>query len=108
MDMEASNAAMNTRLEEVLEQTADVRQTITDLESNLATARQGETAAKARAAELEAENNRISGRIGDYRDSVPVRWAFLAVGLMVLVGFFAGFLWFDHRSRKRYGGFRVY
>ena len=44
----------------------------------------------------------------DFRGSVPVRWAFLAVGLMLLVGFFGGFLWFDYRSRKRYGGFRVY
>ncbi len=108
MELEASNADINARLEQVLEQTSDVRQTITDLESELATTKQGEAAALGRATELEAESSRSSERMANFRDSVPVRWAFLAAGLMVLVGFFAGFLWFDNRSRKRYGGFRVY
>jgi len=108
IELEASTAAMNTRLEQVLAQTADVRQTIDDLESELAIAKQGEAAASTRVTKLEADNSRFNDRMANFRGSVPVRWALLAIGLMVLVGFFAGFLWFDHRSRKRYGGFRVY
>lgn len=108
MELEASHADINARLEQVLEQTSDVRQTIAALESELATAKQGEATALERATELEVESSRSSERMANFRDSVPVRWAFLAAGLMVLVGFFAGFLWFDNRSRKRYGGFRVY
>ena len=108
IELEASNAASNARLEKVLAQTSDVRQTIGDLESELATATAAAAAALARATELETENNTFNERMVSFRSSVPVRWAFLAAGLMLLVGFFAGFLWFDHRSRKRYGGFRVY
>ena len=108
IELEASTAAMNTRLEQVLAQTADVRQTIDDLESELAIAKQGEAAASTRVTKLEADNSSFNDRMANFRGSVPVRWALLAIGLMVLVGFFAGFLWFDHRSRKRYGGFRVY
>ena len=108
MELEASNAKVNARLEQVLAQTSDVRQTIDDLESELAAATTAGAAAVARATELEAENNAFNERMVDFRGSVPVRWAFLAAGLMLLVGLFAGFLWFDHRSRKRYGGFRVY
>ena len=108
IELEASTAAMNTRLEQVLAQTADVRQTIDDLESELAISKQGEAAASTRVTELEAGKSRFDDRMANFRGSVPVRWALVAIGLMVLVGFFAGFLWFDHRSRKRYGGFRVY
>ena len=108
MELEASNAEINTRLELVLAQTADVRKTIADLESELATAKTDGAVALARATKLEAEKIRSSERMANFRDSVPVRWAFLAAALMVMVGFFSGFLWFDSRSRKRYGGFRVY
>lgn len=108
IELEAANAKINARLEQVLTQTSDVRQTIGDLESELATARTEGAAALARATELEDDNTRFNERMVNFRGSVPIRWAFLAVGLMLLVGFFSGFLWFDHRSRKRYGGFRVY
>ncbi|MCH8219996.1 MAG: TIGR04211 family SH3 domain-containing protein [Proteobacteria bacterium] len=108
MELEAANAKINDRLEKVLAQTSDVRQTIAGLESELATAKTEGAAALARATELEVDNTRFNERMIDFRGSVPVRWAFLAAGLMLLVGFFSGFLWFDYRSRKRYGGFRVY
>ncbi len=108
MELEAANAKINDRLEKVLAQTSDVRQTIAGLESELATATTEGAAALARATELEVDNTRFNERMVNFRGSVPVRWAFLAAGLMLLVGFFSGFLWFDYRSRKRYGGFRVY
>ena len=108
IELEASNADIEARLEKVLAQTSDVRQTITGLESELAKAKEEGAIAAARATELETENSRFNERMANFRGSVPVRWAFLAAGLMLLVGFFSGFLWFDHRSRKRYGGFRVY
>ena len=108
MELEASNADITARLEKVLAQTSDVRQTIADLESELAKAKEEGAIAAEAASGLEIENSRFNERMANFRGSVPVRWAFLAAGLMVLVGFFAGFLWFDHRSRKRYGGFRVY
>ena len=108
MELEASNADITARLEKVLAQTSDVRQTIADLESELAKAKEEGAISSEAASGLEIENSRFNERMANFRGSVSVRWAFLAAGLMVLVGFFAGFLWFDHRSRKRYGGFRVY
>lgn len=108
MELEAANAKINDRLEKVLAQTSDVRQTIAGLESELATAKTEGAAALARATELEVDNTRFNERMINFRGSVPVRWAFLAAVLMLLVGSFSGFLWFDYRSRKRYGGFRVY
>lgn len=108
MELEAANAKINDRLEKVLAQTSDVRQTIAGLESELATAKTEGAAALVRATELEVDNTRFNERMINFRGSVPVRWAFLAAVLMLLVGSFSGFLWFDYRSRKRYGGFRVY
>ncbi len=108
LELEAASAAAKTRLDSVLAQTTDVRQTITDLERELAVSREKAEQATSRVAELESETGRFNQRMGDFRSSVPVRWALLAASLMLVIGAFAGFLWFDQRSRKRFGGFRVY
>jgi len=61
-----------------------------------------------RLAELEAENRDYRERlsIGGWR--LPWRWA--AGGMLVALvgGLVAGMWWFDFRSRKRHGGFRIY
>jgi len=61
-----------------------------------------------RLAELEAQNQEYAERlsIGGWR--VPWRWAAGAMAVALLGGLFAGTWWFDYRSRKRHGGFRIY
>jgi len=62
----------------------------------------------ARIAELEAENQDFRERlsIGGWR--LPWRWAAGGMLAALLGGLVAGMWWFDYRSRKRHGGFRIY
>lgn len=108
MELEAENSQVSARLNTVLEQTSDVRKSIDALEAQLAEASEARDIAVTEAGELREENERFESRMSSYRDSVPMTWAMIAAGLMLMLGLFAGFMFFDYRSRKRFGGFRVY
>jgi uncharacterized protein YgiM (DUF1202 family) len=57
---------------------------------------------------LRADNANYRSRLGESRVSVPVDWALIAAGITLILGFIGGLLWFDYRSRRRHGGFRIY
>jgi SH3 domain protein len=56
--------------------------------------------------ELENAEYRQQLGIGDWK--MPWRWAALAALLALAGGVGLGVWWFDYRSRKRHGGFRIY
>ena len=72
---------------------------------------QSQVEASARAArleQLEQENVDYRQQLGIGEWKMPWRWAALGIGFSLLAGIALGMLWFDSRSRKRHGGFRIY
>lgn len=57
---------------------------------------------------LRADNANYRSRLGESGVSVPVDWVLIAAGITLTLGFIGGLLWFDYRSRRRHGGFRIY
>ena len=71
--------------------------------------------AQGRAESAEAEQLRLQAEISGLRDdlkslqgAVPLRWLGIGVGIALLLGVIAAWRWFDYRSRRRHGGFRIY
>ncbi|MEM6511385.1 MAG: TIGR04211 family SH3 domain-containing protein [Pseudomonadota bacterium] len=57
---------------------------------------------------LKSENERLVAREARYKYSVPYTWMAGAAVVCLLGGFLLGLWWFDHRSRQRHGGIRIY
>lgn len=68
-----------------------------------------------RAESAEAEQLRLQAEISGLQDdlqslqgAVPLRWLGVGVAIALLLGIIAAWRWFDYRSRRRHGGFRIY
>jgi len=62
----------------------------------------------ARLEQLEQENAEYQQQLGIGEWKMPWRWATAGIVFSLLAGIVLGMLWFDSRSRKRHGGFRIY
>ncbi len=60
------------------------------------------------AARLERENQECLARVSVQANSIPLNWALAGVLGSLFLGLIAGIAFFDYRSRRRHGGFRVY
>ncbi len=72
---------------------------------------QSQVDASARAArleKLEQENAEYRQQLGVGEWKMPWRWAMVGIVFSLFAGIVLGMLWFDSRSRKRHGGFRIY
>jgi uncharacterized protein YgiM (DUF1202 family) len=72
---------------------------------------QSQVDASARAArleQLEQENADYREQLGIGDWKMPWRWAMVGIVFSLFAGIVLGMLWFDSRSRKRHGGFRIY
>ena len=58
--------------------------------------------------QLERENTDYRQQLGIGEWKMPWRWAAVGIVFSLLAGIGLGMLWFDGRSRKRHGGFRIY
>lgn len=58
--------------------------------------------------QLERENAEYRQQLGIGEWKMPWRWALVGIGFSLLAGIGLGIWWFDSRSRKRHGGFRIY
>lgn len=65
-------------------------------------------AASDEVARLQAENGDLRDDLASLSDGVPRSWLLVGVAGALLFGIFVAWRWFDFRSRKRHGGFRVY
>lgn len=65
-------------------------------------------AADAEVARLQAENSSLQGKLDSLSDGVPRSWLLVGIAASLVLGFMGAWRWFDYRSRKRHGGFRVY
>lgn len=65
-------------------------------------------AASDEVARLQAENGDLRDDLASLSDGVPRSWLLVGITGALLVGIFVAWRWFDFRSRKRHGGFRVY
>ena len=76
-----------------------------------AAAREAEAQARAageEVARLQDENSDLRSDLASLSDGVPRSWLGVGVAGSLLFGIFFAWRWFDYRSRKRHGGFRVY
>lgn len=78
------------------------------LETAAREAREQAEAAGADVARLQSENSSLQDKLDSLSDGVPRSWLLVGVVASLLLGFIGAWRWFDYRSRKRHGGFRVY
>lgn len=78
------------------------------LEARLAEQAEALETSRAAVAELTEENDAFRSRLAVYRFSLPWPIVLGAVLVCLVLGFAAGTWWFDYRSRRRHGGFRIY
>ena len=64
--------------------------------------------AQSQVADLQQQNESLSGLQERYRGSLPLSWVAVALAVVLIAGFLLGNWWVDHRIRKRHGGIRIY
>ena len=59
---------------------------------------------------LQKENQALQARVAEKEKTrmIPLNWALYGVLGSFVFGFIGGIAWFDYRSRKRHGGYRIY
>ncbi len=97
--------ALNEQLEASF---AEPAATIRTLEGDMQQLQQALEAADSEAQSLKTENDRLVAREERFKYSVPYSWVAGAALICLLGGFLSGLWWFDHRSRQRHGGIRIY
>ncbi len=87
---------------------AEPAATIRALESDVVRQQEALDTAQDELEVLKTENERLVGREARFKYSVPYTWVAAAAFICLLGGFLLGLWWFDHRSRQRHGGIRIY
>lgn len=64
--------------------------------------------AQSQVADLQEQNESLSGLQERYKGSLPLSWVAVALAVVLVAGFLLGNWWVDHRIRKRHGGIRIY
>ena len=61
-------------------------------------------------AQLRAEHAEMQERLARQEKTrmIPLNWSLFGVLGSLVLGFIGGIAWFDYRSRKRHGGYRIY
>ncbi|MEM1173763.1 MAG: TIGR04211 family SH3 domain-containing protein [Pseudomonadota bacterium] len=97
--------ALNAQLEASF---AEPAATIRTLEGDVQQLQTALDSATGETRELQTENERLVAREERFKYSVPYTWMAGAAFICLLGGFLLGLWWFDHRSRQRHGGIRIY
>ncbi len=100
--------AAETQAAELRAAFAEPEQTISTLESDIQRLQQALDTASEETDVLKTENERLVSREARFKYSVPYTWVAGAAFICLLGGFLLGLWWFDHRSRQRHGGIRIY
>lgn len=107
-ETQAANEELEGKLAELNAAFSQPAATIAALEDQVSQGESELSAAVARTAELEGENDTLLRRQSQYKYSVPITWVGAALAVILLAGFLGGLWWTDYRSRKRHGGIRIY
>ncbi|MDJ0927879.1 MAG: TIGR04211 family SH3 domain-containing protein [Gammaproteobacteria bacterium] len=78
------------------------------LQQELGDARAQAQAAESSLHELRDEHAGALKRLEAFGFAVPMSWAIGGAGITLLLGICIAWWWFDRRSRRRHGGFRIY
>ena len=104
----AETERLKVELDEQKRAFAEPAAAIESLKAENASLQSDLDASRARADELEDQNNGYQRRAAQYQYSLPMTWVLGAIGVCLIAGFIGGLWWVDHRSRKRHGGIRIY
>lgn len=103
---------LNTKLQNQLEATRDELSAadagLSELREQTSTTTAEADRTRALMTRLRDENEAYQTRLVVYKGSIPWRWSLGAALATLLLGFIGGVAWFDYRSRKRHGGYRIY
>lgn len=115
LELEQQQEKLNSELTQRQNELDQAKQRLAEIEavqekqSEELASREQSTADSANLIErLRRENQEFRQAMNDSEMQIPQRWAMIAAPLLLLLGFVAGIAWFDHRSRKRHGGYRIY
>jgi SH3 domain protein len=106
--LEKSNKGMDSTIKKLRSQLAAEQARAEQLETAQTGAAEQTSSVEVRLAELSELNGKLEKKVSSYGMSIPLRWAFLVMGLSLIGGLVGGWYFMDKRSRQRHGGFRVY
>ena len=114
-ELEQKTANLTSELERTQAELAEQRNAVTRLRdektqalSELAEQRQIHATGAGTLPQQHQENTAYRQPPVAEQVSIPLRWGLAATGLTLVLGFILGLSWFDYRSRKRHGGYRIY
>lgn len=81
---------------------------IARLEAAVAAATERAEAAEDERLGLQSELRSLRERMDAMQVKVPLWWLLAAAGIALILGCLGAWRWFDYRSRRRHGGFRIY
>ena len=104
----AERDALRDELNATKEALAEPAAAIAALESRRDELSASLAGAQAQVADLQQQNESLSGLQERYKGSLPLSWVVVALAVVLIAGFLLGNWWVDHRIRKRHGGIRMY
>ena len=104
----AERDALRDELNATKEALAEPAAAIAALESRRDELSASLAGAQAQVADLQQQNESLSGLQERYKGSLPLSWVVVALAVVLIAGFLLGNWWVDHRIRKRHGGIRIY
>ncbi len=109
-DLENQRDALETELEDVRRQFGEAEQLTSSLQEKLEQVNQGARSQSQETARLRKEHAVLQERLAEKEEVrlIPLTWSLYAVLGSLVLGFIGGIAWFDYRSRKRHGGYRIY
>jgi SH3 domain protein len=106
--LERSNKGMDTTIKKLRSQLVAEQARAEKLEAVQTGAAEQTSSVEVRLAELAELNGKLEKKLSSYGPSIPLKWAFLVMGLSLVGGLLGGWYFIDKRSRQRHGGYRIY
>ena len=109
-DLESQRDSLETELESARRQLGETEQLTSSLKEKLDRITQDAHKGSLVAAQLREEHAELQERLAEKEKTrmIPLNWSLYAVLGSLVLGFIGGIAWFDYRSRKRHGGYRIY
>ncbi len=108
--LEKQRDSLKKKLETARSQLSETKQLTAGLKEKLdKTSRDAHDSLKA-TSQLRAEHAELKERLAVQEKTrmIPLTWSLYGILGSLVLGFIGGIAWFDYRSRKRHGGYRIY
>ncbi len=108
--LEKQRDSLKKKLEAARRQLGETKKLTTSLKGKLDKTTQDAHDSLEATSRLRAEHAELQERLAAQEKTrmIPLTWSLYGILGSLVLGFIGGIAWFDYRSRKRHGGYRIY